>query len=301
MLRGVDLAIREAERVALVGESGCGKSMTALSLLNLLPKPPMEMTVGRIWYKGRSLENLPESGWKAIRGKEIGMIFQEPFNSLNPVIPVGLQIGEILQAHSELSKQDIQKKTASLLTDVGLSDPARIMEQYPHQLSGGMCQRVMIGMAIACGPSLLIADEPTTALDVTVQMQILDLMFQMTAQYRLAVLFITHNLRIVKRHADLVMILYLGLIVEEGSPEQIFENPLHPYTAGLIASLPDYSHKGKTMFTIGGVVPSPFEAFSGCAFAGRCPHADKKCLQEPPEFTEISKGHKVRCFYPLKK
>lgn len=298
VLRGVSLTLSEGERLALVGESGCGKSMTALSVLRLLPNPPMKMADGKIEFKGRDLKPLSESELQKIRGKEIGIIFQEPFTSLNPVMQVGDQISETLWTHTNLSKQQIREKVTSLLMEVGLPDPDRTRCQYPHQLSGGMCQRIMIALAIACGPSLLIADEPTTALDVTVQTQILDLLFRMTEQHRLAVLFITHNLRIVRGHADRVAILYLGLVVEEGAPQEIFDHPQHPYTEGLLASLPEFSQKGQALFSIGGVVPSPFESFTGCAFAGRCPRVSQNCRQEQPGLVELKKGHNVRCFYP---
>jgi peptide/nickel transport system ATP-binding protein len=301
VLRGMDLVLREGERLALVGESGCGKSMTALSILHLLPRPPMEMNEGRIVFKGRDLNGLSEKDWRSIRGKEMGMVFQEPFTSLNPVIAVGKQLAETLRVHLGLANEGLRDKVVDLLTEVGLPDPERIMRQYPHQLSGGMCQRVMMAMAIACGPSLLIADEPTTALDVTVQTQVLELLFRMTEQHRLAVLFITHDLRIVRGYADRVAILYLGRVVEEGVPVEIFDHPQHPYTEGLLASMPEFSQKGKGLFSIPGVVPSPFERVTGCAFAGRCARVEARCRNENPELTELTKGHQVRCFYPSKK
>lgn len=301
VLRGIDLDLAQGERLALVGESGCGKSMTALSILNLLPQPPMRISGGEMEFKGRDLRELSPEEWRAIRGREIGIVFQEPFSSLNPVMTVGEQIAETLRIHSDLPSGEIREKMVSLLTEVGLPDPPRLLQQYPHQLSGGMCQRAMIAMAVACGPSLLIADEPTTALDVTVQTQILDLLFRMTEQQKLAVLFITHNLTIVRGHADRVVILYLGLVVEEGKPEEIFSHPQHPYTEGLLASLPEVSHKGRPLYNIPGVVPSPFEAFTGCAFANRCPRVERKCREAEPPLVEIRKGHKARCFYPSKK
>ncbi len=301
VLRGMDLALREGERLALVGESGCGKSVTALSILHLLPQPPMEMTEGRVIFKSRDLNGLSEREWRNIRGREIGMIFQEPSTSLNPVMAVGEQLAETLKIHLGLNHEEIHNKMASLLSEVGLPDPERIMRQYPHQLSGGMCQRVMIAMAIACGPSFLIADEPTTALDITVQTQVLELLFRMTEQYRLAVLFITHDLRIVRGHADRVAILYLGQVVEEGAPAEIFNHPQHPYTEGLLASLPEFSQKGKELFSIRGSVPSPFEVIRGCAFAHRCQRVEARCREENPELNELTKGHQVRCFYPSEK
>ncbi len=301
VLNGMDLILHDGERLALVGESGCGKSVTALSILHLLPQPPMKITNGLIHFKGHDLRSLSDAEWRRIRGKEIGMIFQEPFTSLNPVIAVGTQLAETLKIHLGLTDDEIHNKVAALLTEVGLADPNRIMRQYPHQLSGGMCQRVMIAMAIACNPSLLIADEPTTALDVTVQTQVLELLFRMTEQHRLAVLFITHDLRIVRSHADRLAILYLGQVVEEGTPYELFDHPQHPYTEGLLASLPEFSQKGKELFNIPGVVPSPFEVIAGCAFAGRCPRVVERCRKEKPSLDELIKGHQVRCFYPSKK
>lgn len=301
VLRGIDLSLGPGERLALVGESGCGKSMTALSILHLLPKPPMELAEGSIEFKGQNLNLLTESEWLKVRGREIGMIFQEPVSSLNPVVQVGEQLAESLKVHTGLSDAEIRLKIASLLGEVGLPDPERLMRQYPHQLSGGMCQRVMIAMAVACEPSLLIADEPTTALDVTVQTQILDLLFRMTEQHQLSVLFITHNLKIVRGYADRVAILYLGTVVEEGAPGDLFDHPQHPYTEGLLASLPEIAHKGRALFTIKGGVPTPFEFLKGCTFADRCPKVADRCREENPTLDELRKGHKVRCFYPSKK
>jgi len=298
IIRGIDLAVNEGERLALVGESGCGKSMTALSILNLLPQPPMAVLEGNILFKNKNLAHLTREDWRKIRGKEIGIVFQEPLTSLNPVMRVGEQIEEMIRIHSDVSAAAAWDKVLGLLNEVGLPDPERIARQYPHQLSGGMCQRVMIAMAISCGPSLLIADEPTTALDVTVQTQILDLLFKMTEQHKLAVLFITHDLRIVRNHADRVAILYAGQVVEEGRPEQIFDHPQHPYTEGLLDALPEFSHKGSPLFNIKGMVPSPFEKLSGCCFADRCPRAKENCRLEEPVLTEKIRGQWVRCFYP---
>lgn len=298
ILRGIDLDLNEGERLALVGESGCGKSMTALSVLDLLPSPPMKKSGGRIQFLGKDLNALSATDWRDIRGKRIGMIFQEPLTSLNPVVTIGAQVAETLQVHLGLSREQARQRTVELLREVGLSDPERILEQYPHQLSGGMCQRAMIAMAIACSPSLLIADEPTTALDVTVQAQILELLLQMTQKHRLAILFITHNLRIIRSFADKVAILYRGQVVEQGRPDEIFDHPQHPYTEGLLASLPQLSSGSAELFSIPGNVPSPFETIVGCSFAGRCPKAQARCTKEDPLWTVVGKGHGTRCFYP---
>ncbi len=298
VVRGVDLRLGKGERLSLVGESGCGKSMTALSILGLLPSPPMVLTGGRILFKGQDLGKCSAGDWGKIRGAEIGIVFQEPVTSLNPVMTVGEQIEEVIQLHS--GSEDPAARVLELLGEVGLSDAPRVARQYPHQLSGGMCQRVMIAMAIACGPSLLIADEPTTALDVTVQAQILDLLARETSRRGMAVLLITHDLRIAREYSDRVVILYAGKVVEEGSPEAIFDHPQHPYTEGLLAALPRYSAKGRELASIVGNVPTPFAFFTGCAFADRCPRVADKCRKSEPWLEETGEGHKARCFYPSK-
>ena len=301
ILRGIDLALQEAECLAVVGESGCGKSVTALSILGFLPSPPMALEEGRIQFKDRDLTDGSADRWKNIRGKEIGIVFQDPISSLNPVLPVGEQIEESLRFHFALSRTGAREKMLQLLAEVRLPDARRIAGQYPHQLSGGMCQRVMIAMAVACGPALLIADEPTTALDVTVQAQILDLLFQMKKKHRLAVLFITHNLGIARNHADRISIFYAGRVLEEGPPGDLFDHPQHPYTEGLLAALPQSARAGQVLDSIPGIVPSPFEAYTGCAYAARCGRVQEKCKSQEPELTEITRGHYVRCFYPSKK
>ena len=298
ILRGIDLSLRPGETLAVVGESGCGKSMTALSILRLLPQPPMEWVGGKVIYKNRDLSELSVGEWKNIRGREIGIIFQEPFTSLNPVIPVGEQIEETLRIHQDPPPEVAREKVLALLREVGLADAERLYHQYPHQLSGGMCQRVMMALAVSCGPSLLIADEPTTALDVTVQAQILDLLFRMTREHHLAVLFITHDLRLARMRADRVAIFYAGQVVEEGTPEDIFSHPQHPYTEGLLAAMPELSQKGKRLLNIAGAVPSPFEDRQGCLFASRCPRVQEKCGREEPLLEAMGKGHQARCFYP---
>ncbi len=301
VLRGVDLALEEGQTLALVGESGCGKSVTALSVLNLLPQPPMSKTAGRIRFEEREMDGLSELDWRRVRGKEIGIVFQDPVASLNPVFTVGDQVEEALKVHLGLTVAVAKKRTLELLTQVGLPEPERIAGQYPHQLSGGMCQRVMIAMAVACEPKLLIADEPTTALDVTVQAQILDLLFQMTQKSKMAVLLITHDLRIVRNHTDRVVILYAGEVVEEGMPDDIFLHAQHPYTEGLLAAMPTFGQQGKPLTSIEGAVPSPFDTLTACVFADRCPKVQEKCRKEKPLFESEKNGHGVRCFYPSKK
>jgi oligopeptide/dipeptide ABC transporter ATP-binding protein len=294
VLRGIDLDLRAGERVALVGESGCGKSVTALTIMDLLPSPPMRWAEGDIHFKNLDLKILEAEAWRDIRGAQLSMIFQDPFSSLNPVFTVGEQMLETIEAHEKVTKAEAVERILSLLQEVGLPDPELIVGQFPHQLSGGMCQRVMIAMAVACGPSLLIADEPTTALDVTVQAQILEMLFK-------GLLFITHNLPIIRNYAHRIVILYAGQMVEEGRPDQIFEHPRHPYTRGLLAALPDLAQRGKELFNIPGQVPSPYEEIKGCAFVSRCPKAQAKCGEEKPGWTLQPEGHGFRCFYPFEK
>ena len=301
VLRGVDLRVAEGERLALVGESGCGKSVTALTIMNLLPQPPMEWVSGKIILQNLDLKNLPPGEWRRIRGGKIAMVFQEPFVSLNPNLRVGDQIEEAVGLHAGLRGEAARERISALLREVGLADPERIARQYPHQLSGGMCQRVMIAMAVSCLPSLLIADEPTTALDVTVQAQILEMLFRLTEERHLALLFITHNLTLIRGYAHRVAIFYAGQVVEEGTPEDIFDHPQHPYTEGLLAALPDLERRGKPLFNIPGNVPSPFGEWVGCCFADRCSRVQEPCRQKAPELVGIQKGHRARCFYPSKK
>jgi peptide/nickel transport system ATP-binding protein len=301
VLRGVNFNLAAGARLALVGESGCGKSVTALTLMDLLPTPPMDWAEGEVRFKDHDLRTLSPQQWRSIRGAELSMIFQDPFSSLNPVFTVGDQMMETIQTHKKIPREEAIRRILELFREVGLPDPDRIYHQFPHQLSGGMCQRVMIAMAVSCEPSLLIADEPTTALDVTVQSQILDMLFQMTQEHGLGLLFITHNLPIIRDYAHRIIVLYAGQVVEEGTPEEIFEHPQHPYTEGLLAALPDLKQRGKALSNIPGQVPSPFETTAGCCFSPRCLKVKERCRVENPDLIKNEKGHGFRCFYPSEK
>jgi peptide/nickel transport system ATP-binding protein len=294
---GLSLKVAAGETVALVGESGCGKSLSALSIMRLLPDPPARIVGGTVKLNGRDLVALPEESMLDIRGKEIGMIFQDPMSSLNPVATVGKQIAEVLTTHTELGPHQAQVRALELLEQVGMPDAERRLGAYPHQLSGGMCQRVMIAMAIACNPAVLIADEPTTALDVTVQAQVLALLKKLQAEAGMAMIFITHDLGVVAETADRVVVMYAGRKVEEASVDDLFEQPLHPYTAGLIGATPiPGAERAARLADIPGMVP-PLNALpKGCAFAPRCPRAMERCRQELPELKELRPGRWAACF-----
>ena len=294
---GLSLSVGAGETVALVGESGCGKSLSALSIMRLLPDPPARIVGGEVRLNGRDLVGLPEEAMLDIRGKEIGMIFQDPMSSLNPVATVGKQIVEVLTTHTELGRGQARARALELLEQVGMPDAARRLDAYPHQLSGGMCQRVMIAMAIACNPSVLIADEPTTALDVTVQAQVLALLKKLQAKSGMAMIFITHDLGVVAETADRVVVMYAGRKVEEAAVDDLFERPLHPYTAGLIGATPTPgAERAHRLADIPGMVP-PLNALpAGCAFAPRCPRAMQRCRQETPLLKELLQGRKAACF-----
>ncbi len=280
---GVSLAVDDGETVALVGESGCGKSVTALSILGLVPDPPGRIVGGEILFEGRDLRRLDAPSLRAVRGNRIGMIFQEPMTSLNPVFTIGNQIVEAIREHRPIGHAAARRRAAELLAVVGLADPERLLDEYPHRLSGGMRQRVMIAMALSCEPKLLIADEPTTALDVTTQAQILKLLAKLQRDLGMAMLIITHDLGVVAQAASRVAVMYAGRKVEEASVEDLFARPLHPYTKGLLSSLPnperDASHDGKPppLPEIAGMVPSLDDLPPGCAFAPRCPIAEAAC------------------------
>ncbi len=294
---GVGFTVDEGETLAIVGESGSGKSVTALSIMRLLPSRVGRITGGSIRLRGRDLTRLPEEEMRAVRGKEIGMIFQEPMTSLNPVHTVGAQIAEVLLEHEALSEQEARELATQMLETVGISEPERRVDNYPHEMSGGMRQRAMIAMALACRPSLLIADEPTTALDVTIQAQILDLMDELQDRLGMAIIFITHDLGVVAQTAGRVVVMYAGQVVETGPVEEIFNRPRMPYTAGLIGSIPRLgsSRPGGRLRTIPGQVPSPSSLHSGCRFSDRCVHVQPECRATPPPLERASDEHEVRC------
>ncbi|WP_073038113.1 ABC transporter ATP-binding protein [Desulfacinum infernum] len=296
---GVDLRLDHGETLGIVGESGCGKSVTALSILRLLPRKQGRIASGRILYDGVDLVSLPESAMRRIRGNEISMIFQEPMTSLNPVYTVGFQIREVLKKHRGLEKDEARREAVRMLSLVGIPDPESRVDDYPHQMSGGMRQRAMIAMALACRPRILIADEPTTALDVTIQAQILDLMGRLKEEFGMAVLLITHDLGVVAETCRRVVVMYAGKAVEEADVEELFDVPSHPYTVGLFASLPRIGGKRGKLTPIPGTVPSLDRLPPGCAFQERCPRAEGPCFQEPPPWTAVSEGHRVRCWHPV--
>lgn len=294
---GVDFYIKPGETLGVVGESGCGKSITSMSIMRLIPNPPGKIMEGsEIWFDGVNLLNLPEKEMRSIRGNKISMIFQEPMTSLNPVYKVGDQISEALILHQKMSKKDAWEKAIEMLKLVNIPSPEKVVNEFPHTLSGGMRQRVMIAMALACNPRLLIADEPTTALDVTVQAQILDLMNELKKKVNAAVMMITHNLGVVAETCNRVVVMYAGQVVEEGGVEEIFENPLHPYTRGLLNSIPDVNGKKGKLDAIPGVVPNPLNMPKGCRFAPRCDKAKDICYKEKPEIIRLGEERCVRCF-----
>jgi len=295
---GVSFEIEEGETLGLVGESGCGKSVTALSIMRLVSSPPGKIVNGQILYRGQDLLQLNGEAMRKIRGNEISMIFQEPMTSLNPVFTIGDQIGEAIRLHQGLAKKATREKTVEMLRLVKIADPESRVDDYPHQLSGGMRQRVMIAMALSCNPALLIADEPTTALDVTIQAQILELMKELQEKLGMALLLITHDLGVVSEQANEVAIMYAGKIVERAAAQSIFERPLHPYTVGLLNSLPGVGGKKKNRLeAIPGVVPSPLELPTGCRFRDRCPRAAGICAEAEPKLEEKQKDHWVSCYF----
>jgi oligopeptide/dipeptide ABC transporter ATP-binding protein len=298
-VQDVSFSINKSRTFALVGESGCGKSITALSIMRLVPEPQGKIVSGKISFSGRNLLDLSENRMRAIRGNRIAMIFQEPMTSLNPVFTVGYQIAEAIRLHQHKSKSQAWELAEQVLQKVRIPDPDRRIAEYPHQMSGGMRQRVMIAMAVSCKPSLLIADEPTTALDVTVQAQILDLLDELQDQIGMSILLITHDLGIVEERADDVAVMYASKIAELSDSKSLFDNPLHPYTQGLLKSLPRLGFTGKRLPTISGTVPEPLHFPSGCKFHPRCPIGcnDKRCQTIEPQLREVSPGRAAACWY----
>ena len=297
---GVDLAIDAGQTVCVVGESGCGKSVTAKTVMKLIDMPPGRIVAGEVRWKGRDLVPLPPEEMQKVRAKEIAIIFQEPMTSLNPVFTVGEQIAESLRLHEGLSRKAALDRAVEMLRLVRIPTPEKRVRDYPHQFSGGMRQRVMIAIALACSPQLLIADEPTTALDVTIQAQILDLIAELKAETGTAVMLITHAMGVVAEVAQRVVVMYAGKVVEEATVEALFEHPRHPYTRGLIRSIPriDLAATHKTRLeAIPGAVPRLIEPGPGCRFAGRCRHATPACMSQTPVLREITPGHRVACLH----
>jgi peptide/nickel transport system ATP-binding protein/oligopeptide transport system ATP-binding protein len=296
---GVDLEIKRGETLGLVGESGCGKSVTALSVMRLIPDPPGKIVDGQILFEGRDLIRLNEADIRHIRGNRISMIFQEPMTSLNPAFQVGDQIAEVIQLHEGLQRRTAWGRVSELLSKVGIPDPSLRVREYPYQMSGGMRQRVMIAMALACNPDLIIADEPTTALDVTIQAQILDLMNDLKENFNTSILLITHDLGVVAEMSQYVAVMYAGRIVEYTDVAELFLHPKHPYTLGLMASIPNIETPvppDRMLQTIPGVVPSLLDLPPGCAFNDRCERKMEVCGRSHPPLFEISPSHQVRCW-----
>jgi oligopeptide/dipeptide ABC transporter ATP-binding protein len=292
---GVSFNIRREETVCLVGESGCGKTVTALSVLGLIPKPPGEIADGRILFKGKNLLDYTETQFQQIRGNHVAMVFQEPSSSLNPVFTVGDQIKEAIKIHKNSTGDDLEVRCVDLLKRVGIPAAEERINDYPHQLSGGQRQRVMIAMALACNPELIIADEPTTALDVTVQSRILKLFATLQNSLSMSILYITHDLGVVAKVADRVFVMYAGIIVEQGAKNTIFEKSQHPYTRALLASIPHRSKRGERLYSIAGSVPNPAYKPAGCPFHPRCAHAIARCREQFPQMCDYGDGHRARC------
>jgi oligopeptide/dipeptide ABC transporter ATP-binding protein len=291
----VSFELHDGQTLALVGESGCGKSVTALSIMRLLSSPG-RVVGGTIRFKGQDLLALPEKAMREVRGKSIAMVFQEPMTSLNPVMRIGDQIGEVLQIHTDLTKQAIRQEVIGLLEKVRIASPEQRIDQYPHEMSGGMKQRVMIAMALACNPDLLIADEPTTALDVTIQAQILDLLADLQKDLGMAILLITHNLGVVAQFAQDVIVMYASKIAERASVKTLFQNPSHPYTQVLLKSLPRPGERQVRLEAIPGTVPSPLQYPSGCHFSSRCTEVLEQCPIQPPPTIHVGEGHEAVCW-----
>ena len=294
---GVDLTLNRGETLGVVGESGCGKTVTAMSVLKLIPMPPAKIVEGEILWRGRDIVQLDADEMRKIRAKEIAIVFQEPMTSLNPVYTVGEQIAEVVRLHENLSRRDAMDRAVEMLRLVNIPTPERRVRDYPHQFSGGMRQRVMIAMALSCNPKLLIADEPTTALDVTIQAQILHLMIELQKEFGMGMILITHDLGIVARVADKVAVMYAGQIVESGTVNEVFDNPMHPYTQGLLRCIPvpGKTRRGAHLGSIPGIVPSLIGEIRGCAFANRCGYTFEDCASVDVPLTETAPGRGYRC------
>ena len=296
VVEGVDFSLNESEILAIVGESGCGKSVTSLSILGLIETPPGEITGGEILYRGKNLLACSEKEMEKIRGNDISMIFQEPMTSLNPVYTVGKQIMESLKYHQGLKGAEAKAKAIELIGLVGISSPETFFNNYPHQLSGGMRQRVMIAIALACNPKILIADEPTTTLDVTIQAQIMNLIVDLKKKTGTSIILITHDFGVVSKMAEKVVVMYAGQIVEATGVKEIFAHPLHPYTEGLLKSIPRLDEDPEYLYNIKGTVPPPSDFPVGCRFSPRCPFATERCKAERPPLREAEPGHQIRCW-----
>lgn len=296
---GVSFEIGEGKTLGVVGESGCGKSITSLSIMRLIPQPPGKIVEGTIIFNGENLLTKKETAMQHIRGNDISMIFQEPMTSLNPLITIGDQISEVIVLHQNLHKREARNKTLDMLKAVGIPSPERRLGDFPHQFSGGMRQRAMIAMALACNPKLLIADEPTTALDVTIQAQIIDLLLDLKERFTMSMLYITHDLAVVAELADTIAVMYCGKIVELTDVYALFATPLHPYTVGLMESIPEESRDRKRLKPIKGVVPDPRMVPNACRFNPRCPHVMDICRKEEPELLDRENGHFVACWKGL--
>lgn len=293
---GLDFQMDQGETLAIVGESGCGKSVTSLSILQLIQSPPGKIEEGEILFRGQDLLKLSRDDMTKIRGNEISMIFQEPMTSLNPIFKIGRQLMDVFRVHQGMSKEEALKKSIEMLAMVGIPSPEKVVNDYPHQLSGGMRQRVMIAIALACQPAILIADEPTTALDVTIQAQILHLLNDLKQKINTAIILITHDLGVVAQIAENVMVMYAGQAVEYADVKSIYKEPLHPYTQGLMKSVPDIHVRSDRLYNIKGTVPSPKDYGIGCRFCSRCPYAMERCKTEMPSLLDTGDGRKVRCF-----
>jgi len=300
VVKDLSFHINQGETVGIVGESGCGKSVTSLAIMGLVPAPSGKVSSGKIIFNEENLLEKKQKALRKIRGKEIAMIFQDPMSTLDPAFKVGFQIDEVLKLHTNLNKKQIKNKSIELLKSVGISSPEQRYNQYPYELSGGMRQRVVIAMGLACNPKLLIADEPTTALDVTVQAQILDLMNKLKVQFNTSIMMITHDIGVVAETCNRVIVMYAGQIVEEANIGDLFDHAAHPYTQGLLKSVPKINSTNEILHSIPGNVPSPEEMPNGCRFYPRCPIATEKCRNQEPPLEKIEEKHKVRCWHKQK-